>query len=101
MTQKTTQRKGPWHKFDSVIRDADGLSIGQADDYGKSRDEQLANAAFIVQACNAHDDLVAAAKGILDHMQPTGTVGSGYRTDRCGKYLQQLRAALAKAGAAP
>lgn len=65
---------GPWYvSADGHIRDnanmepigtVDGRAAGaDGDEY---TDRGVANAAFIVRACNAHDELVAALRGIVD-----------------------------------
>lgn len=51
-------------------------------------DEARANAEFIVRACNAHDDLLAACKKVVEH----------FGDPACGA-LFGLRAAIAKAEA--
>lgn len=53
-----------------------------------TKDEQEANAAFIVRAVNSHDDLVAALETMVNNW------GNQHHKD-----LAQARAALAKAGA--
>ena len=55
-----------------------------------------ANAAFIVRACNAHDDLVAALRKAEFTLQ-TLTSRTARERDAC---VVEIRAALAKAGAA-
>ena len=45
--------------FDAVIANCGGWSSNTADP-DKQRNEQVANAAFIVRACNAHEALVEA-----------------------------------------
>lgn len=57
-------------------------------------ESQIANAAFIVRACNAHDDLVALAQRIEK------LSSSPLQRDYVPAEIQQMaRAALAKAGA--
>jgi hypothetical protein len=57
------------------------------------RPTQLADAAFIVRAVNAHDDLVAACRDALDALE-------GLAANRdTNLWCKQLRAALAKAEA--
>ena len=55
-----------------------------------------ANAAFIVRACNAHDELVATMRQIVIE----ATESPNCDAVRVALILQQARAALAKAGAA-
>lgn len=60
------------------------LTLGKASPVG------LANAAFIVRACNAHDEMVAALEKSLTYVQ----------SDPAVYFLtEQIRAALAKAEA--
>lgn len=65
------------------------------DDYpGAPDNERKANAAFIIQACNAHDDLVGALRFILAFYEPgqrTLDTEAWKRAEAAG------RAALAKA----
>ena len=59
----------------------------------ESASQQRANCAFIVRACNAHEDLLEACKAVLclaDMLQPR------YQKDAAG-YLSQVRKAIAKA----
>ena len=55
---------------------------------GRTPEEALANAAFIVRAVNAHDDLVRAIDGLLLCGEPN-------------EWTNAARAALAKAKATP
>lgn len=56
----------PWQTEDAMILDADGKIIGNAggDDTGGREDSD--NAAFIVRACNAHDDLTDRLRAVRD-----------------------------------
>ena len=65
-----------------------------------SEKEQTANAAFIVQACNAHDDLVTAVREALD-TKINSLYEKGWDDDRIEKNpaVIKYRAALAKAKA--
>jgi hypothetical protein len=62
------------------------------------RTERLANAAFIVRACNAHEDLLAACKKLLglvrERPENLASYGAHYT-------VQDAEAAIAKAEAAP
>jgi hypothetical protein len=56
---------GPWHigvrEAEKVIYDAHGWAVANCTMYqGQDSPEPKANADFIVRACNAHDDLLAA-----------------------------------------
>lgn len=63
-----------------------------------------ANTAFIVRACNTHDDLVAALKEaqdqILTNRACAGRKQSNERVNMTSAALLQIERALAKAGAA-
>ena len=68
---------------------------------GDNAKQALANAKFIVQACNAHDDLLAACQKIADRdCEYTGSAGcnllpQGVMRTVCGPCA--ARAAIAKA----
>lgn len=60
----------PWHvgmrQADRIVYDAQGWAIANATVYhAKGDGEPLENAKFIVEACNAHDALVAACERVL------------------------------------
>ena len=73
---------------------------------GGRGDEALANAQFIVRACNAHEDLLAALKALVDwqgveHQAAAGPDGDAEDcpeddTCRC-PIVAQVNAAIAKA----
>jgi len=79
------------------ILDADGLKVcriwNDADWNGRGKPED--NAAFIVRACNAHDDLVAALREIAA-VRP----GNEDNAEANRRRRRVALAALAKAGAA-
>lgn len=65
----------PWYFFEldrrpdgcGYIRvETDNFEISHHGDMGRSREENLANAAFIVKACNSHDALVKALEDIRE-----------------------------------
>jgi hypothetical protein len=60
----------------------------------KTDDAVRANAAFIVKACNAHDDLVDALTDMVERFSNSPSF-----KDRHGAEIINARAALAKAGA--
>ena len=79
MTQQAQHTPGPWRYTDGGIIDnapprghagveiADVLGADTHDRRGPVlKQEARANAAFIVRACNSHDDLLAACKFALD-----------------------------------
>lgn len=53
------------------------------------------DAAFIVRACNAHDDLLAACKALVDYRDRAGALG--FQLEKADDYINQLRAAIAAA----
>jgi hypothetical protein len=61
----------------------------------KADEETKANAAFIVKAVNAHDELVAALKGCLDALLSSTEEDADY----VEAMIRRSNAALAKAGA--
>ena len=71
MTTKTTGQSKPYHigatEYDSVYGYYHAEVLGEnsccvAEVHGETEIEALANAAFIVRACNSHDALVEALK---------------------------------------
>jgi len=91
----------PWHtgegKAERIIYAADGFAVADATVFhGLHVESPTANAAFIVRACNAHDELVAALKGLLDDMRDIrGIDPEEYKPES----FAAARAALAKVGA--
>lgn len=83
-TYKPGNRVRIWDKDESHIADIHGETVQEAE----------ATAAFIVRACNAHDDLVKALK-------LTAAICAGDNCTKSGliEALELARAALAKAGA--
>ena len=53
------------------------------------------DAAFIVRACNAHDDLLAACKALVDYRDRAGALG--FQLEKADDYINQIRAAIAAA----
>ena len=92
---------GPWHvgeveEIDPEDSQENGINIMSAEGYyiagvigGFSDGVQEANAAFIVRACNAHDELVAALRAYVEN----DDIGARLRSQR----FLNARAALAKA----
>ena len=58
-----TVAESKYHKLCTTIRC--GEDKGVADVYGTD-EEAVANAAFIVRACNGHEELLAALNGLID-----------------------------------
>lgn len=90
---------GPWYADGELVRThADShykapevkwvAECGGTFGAGFKAGERTANAAFIVTACNAHDELVAALQGLIDHRDEL----------KLGDYpaVTRARAALAK-----
>ena len=76
-----------------LIRNDKGRAVARIDMVNA---EGAANAAYIVRACNAHDDLVAALRKFLD--KPMGRSSDDSRVVVRKSDVEMLRAALAKAG---
>jgi hypothetical protein len=57
------------------------------------------DAAFIVQACNAHDDLVAALQKVIACLRGTAEIGRRATANMTEQAYNAALAALAKAGA--
>lgn len=83
---------GPWALFPNMhcVRQADGPGIAMCSMRAWSDDVNAANAAFIVRACNAHDDLLIACQLALE------TIDRLYPLDWQGT-KSNLRAAIARA----
>jgi hypothetical protein len=82
----------PNHKsFIAECRDQNGIWSNQP--------MSLANAAFIVRACNAHDDLVKALQSALPYMKYPRTASDALVRAHDAA-IEAARDALAKAGAA-
>jgi len=77
---------------DGRIFGADGKLIAQAMGL-HSADECLANIAFIVRACNAHEAMVEACKAGLDLIENPNT----QKNFRVLSTIKQLKAALSLA----
>lgn len=96
MSNETKHTPGPWHLRTAngrlpVVRESKRphgeashyrAVIGSGDtlggpvivdlDFGYGKPEDQANAEFIVRACNAHDDLLAALKAMLSEYGDVG-----------------------------
>lgn len=109
-----THTPTPWIVFDAsarypgidgqndttvVVHGYDGEACGVR---GSVHATALANAAFIVRACNAHDELVAALKEarnqMLTNRECAGKRQSNERVNMTSAALLQIERALAKAG---
>ena len=101
MQERQTQHTpGPWIKDKrGELRGSNGQTVLVYDlGVGNTVSKIAANAAFIVTACNAHDELVAALRDIADpqNFRCDPTVETLRKRDRA---IQKARAALAKVGA--
>ena len=89
--------------FPDTIMSGEVIIAEISRDMAISRQEQIANAAFIVTAANAHDDLVSAlrrAESELAYAVQVQCVGSSWASQDGRTALAQARAALKKAGVA-
>lgn len=95
---------GPWQVTSPIRKNSRKPTIATADRIpyaiatvcgGIGEGAREANAAFIVRACNAHDDLVAAAKRVLSS-QWASIDYEHNRTPEACDVRAQLIAALAK-----
>lgn len=92
-------REGGWPGIDETRKDGITLVLfGNADEdcgiHGNTPEQALATAEFIVTACNAHEGLVAALKGILDcHVYKDGE----WMRPLDKNYYKTIQAALTKA----
>lgn len=81
-----------------VDRDYYAQLIASLRDDDHERGTASANAAFIVQACNAHADLIAALTELRDYAASVWfDFDEASATDEERELLQRARAALAKA----
>lgn len=63
---QTAHTPTPWRvNLDSVISES-GLHICAVDGYGMTGEQNAANRAFIVTACNSHATLVSALKRVVE-----------------------------------
>lgn len=98
-TKQTAHTPTPWEACGNLVRtartdvDPSGLLVC---DCPANVGNRIEDAAFIVRACNAHDDLVAALRKAEFTLQ-TLTSRTARERDAC---VVEIRAALAKAGAA-
>jgi hypothetical protein len=104
---QTARTQGPW-KLDSLSGTTIWTSITHPGcgpisgpiasvDACWTKGAQLANAAFIVQACNAHDDLVAALRECSEYLSDIPESAAG-GDDEAGRLVRMAAAALNKAG---
>ncbi len=96
----------PWHTEPEEWTDGRGILIcSQAgpvaliDPEGEASEEDKVNAAFIVQACNSHQDLIDALKDCSDLLQQLKRQGK--ITRQCESVLTTATAAIKKATSQP
>lgn len=91
----------PWkqlEKFGGAIVGPDGRQVASVTlNAAIEADDRDANAAFIVQACNAHDALVAGLELVV---RAAEALGSKTPAQRCANIAEIARAALRAAGGA-
>ena len=90
----------PWRTHGTVIVSMTGDSdapLAECNSHWVSAPTCLANATLIVRAVNAHDDLVAAVKGLIDVID--GAADRFALSILSIEVKKKARAALAKAGA--
>lgn len=86
----------PWHDEIGAPGSSSGLTVRDENGNIIARVGSIDDAAFIVRACNAHDELVAALRGLLDATKDIrGIDPEEYKPEA----FATARAALAKAGA--
>ena len=111
MTQKHTP--GPWelHRmyFNRAIPlpdEKDCRISGPGDDkqvailthnFGLSADEMMANARFIVQACNAHEELLSLLQRAVPWMKVVSSNDMGGYSDNDPTLYEEILAAIARA----
>ena len=92
MTEPTPR---PWTCRGGIIRDAEDDPVVSTDVSHRSFDEDEAIERLIVRAVNAHDEMVAALKRLID--LDAGTASDDHQDWDAA--IAAARAALAKAGA--
>jgi hypothetical protein len=91
--------------FDTMIRDSQDNQLAfvtyvkTVTGGRRNHEDVLDNAEFIVSACNAHDELVAAIKAVIKYDESDDADGVAMMLNYVDA-LDKCRAALAKAGAA-
>ena len=81
----------PWHTEGPKIVDNSGYYVTQMSQHGKSYDSEMEDAAFIVRACNSHDELLEACKAIVQDLENNGEL---FGTDQ--KRIDYLNNIIAK-----
>lgn len=89
----------PWKRVGHVVRTDGGRPVVVGADHIDETD--LANASFIVRACNAHDALVDALSQLLQNVEDTRQDFCGLPTQVRNSSVDAGRAALALARGEP
>ncbi len=87
----------PWHYTNQLIFQQDGICIAETFNRGFETPNLAANAEYIVRACNAHEDLLAACE---KHIEAVDGIVSGI-ADRKARATRCIRAAIAQALCTP
>lgn len=94
----------PWRVsggFNMKVRAGESTEIADCagDDAPKTASECAANAAFIVRACNAHDDMLAACRSAVVYLHEflKGWAGKERREQADHDLIDPIRQAIAKA----
>ena len=96
MTDVSTPRPWKIHKGDTVLGGPNNVGILCDYEYGIDRETAIANAALIVRAVNAHDDLVIAAKDAVILLVEIAKLPGANRM-ASGSVVLKLIAAIKKA----
>ena len=87
----------PW-KISTITADEVSSEKGVVCEcFGVTQEEEFANAAFIVRACNAHDELVEACKISLARLLAIDEVLNNQNNGRRNHAIYLLSQAIAKA----
>jgi hypothetical protein len=106
VSNRTTHTPGPWKvdpstAFNEALISARGVEIGLLYCSDGADDETelpgIANAEFIVRACNAHDELVAALQMVQRVVEWDGSLPRPDDVPDAYAMETQIKAALAKA----
>lgn len=95
MSDEKRRTPGPWRQHVSIH---DEIYGGESGEVWIATTEHPRDAAFIVKACNAHDELVSALKKARQYIHIDCPV-SEFGDNECLPACREARAALRKAGA--
>jgi hypothetical protein len=93
----TAHKPTPWHHNSSltILSGRNTHIATMAPETRVSKEEMLANRDFIIKACNAHDELVAAVKAFLAYDADDHSDGVGVMLNY-NDALVKAKAAIAK-----